>query len=139
MPSRIFSNKRRGVSKFVDHKELHFKQKAICGGQCGILTYCFGSYCILLFPFCVNILKIPYCCKNHGMITWVHSGESPLHLKMHCSKIPGTNVKTNIICNIGRSWMKWFIIQRMYINTGYCKLLQQINHVEKFDYQQFYS
>ena len=29
-------------------KELHFKRKANCGRQCGILTDCFGSYCILL-------------------------------------------------------------------------------------------
>ena len=35
-------------SKFVDRKELHFKRKANCGSQCGILTDCFGSYCILL-------------------------------------------------------------------------------------------
>ena len=44
----IFSNRRRGVSKFVDRKELHFKRKANCGSQCGILTDCFDSYCILL-------------------------------------------------------------------------------------------
>ena len=48
MPSCIFCNRRRGVSKFVDHKELHFQWKANCGSQCGILTDCFGSYCILL-------------------------------------------------------------------------------------------
>ena len=48
MPSRIFSNRRRGVSQFVDCKELHFKRKANCGSQCGILTDYFGSYCILL-------------------------------------------------------------------------------------------
>ena len=48
MPYRIFVNKRRGVSKFVDRKELHFKQKVNCGSQCGVVTDCFGSYCILL-------------------------------------------------------------------------------------------
>ena len=46
MPSCIFSN-RRGVSKFVDRKELHFKQKANCGSQCGILTVLVAIYCIL--------------------------------------------------------------------------------------------
>ena len=44
----ILYYRRRGVSKFVNHKELHFKLKANCGSQCGILTDCFGSYCILL-------------------------------------------------------------------------------------------
>ena len=46
--SRIFCNRRRGVSKFVNCKELHFKRKANCGSQCKILTDCIGSYCKLL-------------------------------------------------------------------------------------------
>ena len=58
MPSHIFSNRRRGVSKFVDCKELHFKLKANCGSQCGILTDCFGSYCI--YCLCLWIVVILY-------------------------------------------------------------------------------
>ena len=57
MPSCIFCNRNRGVSKFVNRKELHFTRKANWGSQCGILTDCFGSYCILLvFVNCSDLV-----------------------------------------------------------------------------------
>ena len=36
---------KKGCFEFVDNKELHFKRWPVA---CGILTDCFGSYCILL-------------------------------------------------------------------------------------------
>ena len=40
MLSCIFSNRSRGVSKFVDCKELHFKRKANCGSHMNVLANC---------------------------------------------------------------------------------------------------
>ena len=64
LPSCIFFRRRRGVSKFVNCKELHFKLKTNCGSQCGILTDCFGSYCILLVSVNISLISITQIIMN---------------------------------------------------------------------------